>query len=110
MSWASEHARKYPGHRATTSANNPGYCLDCGERPLTYDLAQPLVPTSNVREAAERFQSAMDEVRRASRAIESEILRLEIYAREQAGDFEHNHLARAAYRDMADQLKALLGG
>lgn len=71
------------------------------------------VPPSNVREAAERFQAAMDEVRRASRGIQNELQKLEIYARERSGEvrghYQHTEGSKA-YDDMADRIKALLGG
>lgn len=69
----------------------------------------PLPPDHSVRSAGEKFLRAMDDVRKANRAIESATRELEIYAREQAGDFEHTANARIAYRDMADRIKALLG-
>lgn len=66
-------------------------------------------PSMSVREAYERTQASLEEVRHVTRLIGIELLKLETYAREQAGDVAAEPDARAAYRDMANRLEALRG-
>ncbi len=67
------------------------------------------VPSMSVREAHQRAQAALEEVRKITRQLGAELLKLEVYAREEAGNVAAEPDARAAYRDMANRIEILRG-
>lgn len=68
------------------------------------------LPGGGVTEARERFNAAMDDVRRKTNALGQELRTLESYAREKANPGVWSEPdADAAYLDMADRLAAILG-
>jgi hypothetical protein len=69
-------------------------------------------PKGSVRAQAEKFQEAMDAVRRASNALGRELANLEVYARTRSTEVRGHYQsteASKAYDDMADRVKAIRG-
>jgi hypothetical protein len=100
MAWGNEAAEQHEKDQPTELIREDG------------SIRGSLLPKGTVRQQAERFQAAMDDVRRASSALGEELRQLEIYARERAGDVRGQYLsteASRAYVDMADRIKALRG-
>lgn len=74
------------------------------------DKLPPALP--NVGAVRERFESSMREVRRQVDLLRSELISLEVYAREQSGAVRGQYQsteASRAYDDMADRIQALRG-
>lgn len=75
-------------------------------------VRNPGIALPSTRAVSERFQQAMDEVRRQVNALHVALTDLEVYARGQAGEVRGQYIsteASRAYDDMADRIKALRG-